>query len=252
VTVSYTSSLCFKDCFNLNTHYSSNRIRAGKKHNNESHENMIKKVKNLSSNDKKGFSKGREFDLIVDSSLTSTMASSGEHVLKLENEISSKENRSKLSKRLSFFIICLLGCVDLFMNQLSEIQHIRKVILYYVFYFVQNFVLLTYWFVRSITSERLKSKEKHVENNQSSATSTFSSTSNEIYLQNKNNNFLFIVKTLTTVSSNLKSDVSSNFWPNQYSCYATLIYLFIILFTIFGLILKFLHLHILRKRYRRL
>jgi hypothetical protein len=40
--------------------------------------------------------------------------------------------------------------------------------------------------------------------------------------------------------------------PTTYACYATLIYLCIILFTIFGLILKFLHLHILRKRYRKL
>ena len=36
------------------------------------------------------------------------------------------------------------------------------------------------------------------------------------------------------------------------TCYAGFIYLCGLLFTVFGLVLKFLHLHILRKRYRRI
>jgi hypothetical protein len=175
-------------------------------------------------------------NLIVNSSLSSS--SSNEQVSKSEQTI-FKNKRSKLSKHLTLFIICLLSCIDLFMNQLSEIYHIRKVVVYYVLYFIQNFSVLTYWLIKSIMNARIQYEKD------SSNTSTTNS---------NNKNFVFILKSLTTVSSslssssNLKSEIF-NFTPTQYACYATLIYLFICLFTIFGLILKFLHLHILRKRY---
>lgn len=123
-------------------------------------------------------------------------------------EITSK---SKLNQHLTLFIICLLSFVDLFMNQLTELYHIRKIFFYYILYFVQNVSILTYWLVRTI----LGSRQLEMNSNQTETEKTFRLT------------------------------------PAMTACYATLIYLCVILFTIFGLILKFLHLHILRKRYRR-
>ena len=60
-----------------------------------------------------------------------------------------------------------------------------------------------------------------------------------------------ISKNSLSAESNIGSTSDDEFQPSTFACYATLIYLCIILLTIFGLILKFLHLHILRKRYRR-
>lgn len=157
---------------------------------------------------------------------------------------------SRLRKQMSLFVVCLLGFVDLFANQLTEMANFRKVIAYYALCFVQNVVVCSYWLARTIIESR--------QPDSSSSTSTRAPTT-----ATSNRNQQLLVKqtatsfnhsalihrgaAATSSSSSLVSPVS----PATTTCYATLVYLCIILFTTFGLILKFLHLHILRKRYRR-
>ena len=126
--------------------------------------------------------------------------------------LSSSATKSCLHQQISHFIVCLLSFVDLFSSQIAELANFRKVIAYYALYFVQNVSVCTYWLVRTVYEAQLNRNHKPTDSNSNSAS-------------------LFISSTTT--------------------CYATLVYLCIILFTIFGLILKFLHLHILRKRYRQ-
>jgi hypothetical protein len=165
-----------------------------------------------------------------------------------QTTITSK--KSKLNELLTLFIICLISTVDLFMNQLSELRHLRKVLVYYVFYFVQNVSVLTYWLVMTILNA----------NNETSNQSIMSVTKSYTKPQENRTNLLAVLVQSSAQSSGIQSqqasDISTSmaavFSAKTYACYATLIYLCIILFTVFGLVLKFLHLHILRKRYRRL
>lgn len=76
------------------------------------------------------------------------------------------------------------------------------------------------------------------------------------FVQNVSVCTYWLVRTVYEAQLNQKpkapdANSSSLFISSTTTCYATLVYLCIILFTIFGLILKFLHLHILRKRYRQ-
>ena len=105
------------------------------------------------------------------------------------------------------------------MNQLSELYHIRKVFVYYLIYLVQNVSVLSYWLVRIVLNAKYERERENLK------------------------------LASTTVAAASLSDVASS---TAYVCYATIIYFCIVLFTIFGLVLKFLHLHILRKRFRRM
>jgi hypothetical protein len=161
-------------------------------------------------------------------------------------KITSK--KSKLNELLTLFIICLISTVDLFMNQLSELHHIRKVLVYYILYFVQNFTVLTYWLALTILNA----------NNETNNKSLSHVTKDHTKQQENQTNLVAILAQSSGIqkSQQQASDISSSmatlFSAKTYACYATLIYLCIILFMVFGLVLKFLHLHILRKRYRRL
>ncbi|RNA29980.1 hypothetical protein BpHYR1_028417 [Brachionus plicatilis] len=103
-------------------------------------------------------------------------------------------SKSKLNDLLTIKIISVLGLVDLFINQTSELKNIKRVFAYYLFNFVQNTLILTYWLVNVLHSEH----------------------------------------------------------ATQKICYTTLIYLSVLLFNVFGLILKYLHIHIIKKRYAKL
>ncbi|CAF0834455.1 unnamed protein product [Brachionus calyciflorus] len=104
------------------------------------------------------------------------------------------EKRSKLNDLVTLKIICLLGIVDLFMNQTSELKNINRVLGYYLLNFMENSVILTYWLIKILWNEQAQQK----------------------------------------------------------ICYTTLVYLSVLLFNVFGLILKYLHVHIMKKRYRKL
>lgn len=153
-----------------------------------------------------------------------------------KRDFSSKSSR--LHKQLTLFIACLLSFVDLFASQLAEIANFRKIVAYYMLYFAQNVGVSTYWLVRTILDAREDDLSRlnhhhHPENDSDVFT---------------NNNHTVLVRSASSTSTS-----SSSFSPVSSTttvCYATLVYLCIILFTLFGLILKFLHLHILRKRRR--
>lgn len=172
-----------------------------------------------------------------------------------------KKQKSKINQHLTLFIICLLSFIDLFMNQLSELYHIKKVLIYYVIYFLQNCSVLTYWLVRTIRNARMDQENQldtayrpnTVYNNNNGNNNLFSVllTASQ-FKRNQSGSFVLPSSSSVSSSSAAGSLINSNFSSTTFACYATLIYLCIILFTVFGLILKFLHLHILRKRYRRL
>ncbi len=158
------------------------------------------------------------------------------------NDLTTPENFTKptqqppqqcsgLKQHLVLFITCLLGCVDLFMNQLSEIFYLKKVVGYYVIYFLQNLVVLTFWLVKTVLESRkaLLIEQDELEQDETG---------------NRNKLILY---------SGKMDKLLGNFaeYLTPITCYAGLIYLCVVLFSVFGLVLKFLHLHILRKRYRR-
>ncbi len=164
---------------------------------------------------------------------------------------------SKINQHLTLFIVCLLSFIDLFVNQLSEFYHLRKCIVYYMICFAQNISILTYWLVRTIINARREQEESIMNTknlaNQSGLLNILikSTTSAE---QESDFSAFFSTTSVIDIDSGIASSQPATgliYSPTTYACYATLIYLCIILFTIFGLILKFLHLHILRKRYRK-
>jgi len=187
------------------------------------------------------------FGLIVESSSSSSSSSSSDGItaeaaiVSLNAINSDQKKTSKLNQHLTLFIVCLLSFIDLFMNQLSELYHMRKVFIYYLIYLIQNVSVLTYWLVRTIMNAKYQLESENL-------------------VQNSSDDLSTIIKSFTTTSIReqaLKVDentmsIMKNVTPTTYVCYATIIYLCIILFTIFGLVLKFLHLHILRKRFRKL
>jgi hypothetical protein len=137
---------------------------------------------------------------------------------------------SRLKQHLVLFITCVLGCVDLFMNQLSEVFYMKKIVGYYVVYFVQNMAVMTYWLTRTVVESRqavLTERQQVLEEDEESGSG------NKFILYSGGKGLAFS-EYLTPVT-----------------CYAGLIYVCVVMFTVFGLVLKFLHLHILRKRYRR-
>ena len=180
-----------------------------------------------------------------------------------------RSSSSKINQHLTLFIVCLLSFIDLFVNQMCEFCHLKKCILYYIVFFAQNLTILTFWLVKTILGARLEQ-----ENALPSLSSPFvehGENKSNFYFNTKmpNGNSLLnmlIKSTIPVTNSVYGNDIEMNsdgifsaeastvvmFSPATYACYATLIYLCIILFTIFGLILKFLHLHILRKRYRKM
>ena len=192
------------------------------------------------------------FGLIVESSSSSSSSSTSSSqdgitaetaIISLNAIDASQKKTSRLNQHLTLFIVCLLSFIDLFMNQLSELYHIRKVFVYYLIYLIQNVCVLTYWLVKTILNAKYQLENEHLAQH------------------SKNTEINSIVKFPFTTSSikqpflveeNSSASIITNASPTAYACYATIIYLCIILFTIFGLVLKFLHLHILRKRFRRL
>lgn len=144
---------------------------------------------------------------------------------------------SRLHKQLTLFIACLLSFVDLFASQLAEIANFRKIVAYYMLYLAQNVGVSTYWLVRTILDARQDDEVNHHRPENDS----------DVFTKNSNHTIL-----VRSASSSLASSSSSfsSVSSTTTVCYATLVYLCIILFTLFGLILKFLHLHILRKRRR--
>jgi hypothetical protein len=182
------------------------------------------------------------FGLIVESS-SSSSSSEGittEAAIVSLNAIDSDQKKtSKLNQHLTLFIVCLLSFIDLFMNQLSELYHMRKVFVYYLIYLIQNLSVLTYWLVRTIMNAKNQLESENSNNEVSTIIKSFTTTpiTEQVFRQGDENNLAFMPKNIS---------------PTTYVCYATIIYLCIVLFTIFGLVLKFLHLHILRKRFRKL
>ena len=155
---------------------------------------------------------------------------------------------SKPRQHLNLYISCLLGCMDLFSNQTIEMRHATKIALFYFVYFMQNLTLMSYWLVSSIMSVN----NGNIPDNQLSRSSSSSSstrTLNTSKAVSVNNKFLFILKPAPPVAAVLSGEDGS-YAP--VTCYVTLVYLCVMLLTVFGLVLKFLHLHILRKRYRKL
>jgi hypothetical protein len=183
------------------------------------------------------------FGLIVESSSSSSSSSSDgittEATIVSLNAIDSDQKKtSKLNQHLTVFIVCLLSFIDLFMNQLSELHHMRKVFVYYLIYLIQNVSVLTYWLVTTIMKAKFHLESEDITPNHSKPIlKTFTATS-------------ITEKALTFDDDTMT--IMKNVSPTTYVCYATIIYMCIILFTIFGLVLKFLHLHILRKRFRKL
>lgn len=170
--------------------------------------------------------------------------------------------KSRLNRQLTLFIVCLLSFLDLFANQLSEMANLRKVFAYYVLYFAQNLSVCTYWLVHTIVEARQsEANVANAEKQHYSASAGSSKSSADLVSvllsSNQQQQQLVAPKTaaLFTTSSNQTLEHQQYYSlvvsPTATACYATLVYLCIILFTTFGLILKFLHLHIIRKRYRR-
>lgn len=162
------------------------------------------------------------FKVIVNSASELSQASN-ESVL--TTKLLGQKKFSRFKQHLILFITCLLSYVDLFMNQLSEIFYIKKIICFYGLYFVQNMVVLTYWLVTVVLSFRTK----------------MAAGDEDILYENDDG---------YGVAKNVAAFMNEYLTP--VSCYAIVIYLSVVLFTIFGLVLKFLHLHILRRRYRRI
>ena len=154
---------------------------------------------------------------------------------------------SRFKQHLILFITCLLSFVDLFMNQLSEIFYIKKIMGYYVLYFIQNLAVLTYWLVTIIISFRT-----------SSSVSNLLAADELDPIENDESSKLYeMIKSQVAGESSVSYDGQNvEAFMNEYltpvSCYAIVICLSVMLFTVFGLVLKFLHLHILRKRYQRI
>lgn len=191
---------------------------------NKHHEIFLHKKKESGSKIEKCTKNG--FEVIVNSS--SEISSNSDTVVTAIQKTNFPKS-SRLKQHLILFITCLLSFVDLFMNQLSEIFYMKKIICYYVLYLVQNVAILTYWLVKTIMKTQASdNKYTSPETNEPS------------------HKYFLMIKSL----ENDSSDSGSFLTP--ITCYAILIYLCIILFTIFGLVLKFLHLHILRKRYRQI
>ncbi len=165
---------------------------------------------------------------------------------------------SKLNQYSTLLIICMLSFIDLFINQFNEIYHIKKVLIYYFLYFMQNLTVLTYWLLVTILDTQQKNYDTINQNERSV-------NSNIIGVQFKasysNGSSVSPLSPLVFEHSNKFSEVSESSLPpnslindvssSTYACYATLIYLCIVLLNIFGLVLKFLHLHILHRRYRK-
>ena len=246
-----------------------NKANLGKE--NENFNTSTDKSLTLEKN-KKGFNDS----LKVDSSLSSNEAIMV--TVSLANTLEHKPS-SKLNQHLTLFIICLLSFIDLFMNQLSEIYHIKKVVTYYVIYLVQNLSVLTYWLIKSIMNAReqlelqqLQPQSSHLNlNNSERFRKNEEILTESVYDSNNSNlnrNILLILKSssspLSTASNILKqpqqqsliavssSSQSTLITPATFACYTSVIYLCFVLFTIFGIVLKFLHLHINRKRFRKL
>lgn len=106
----------------------------------------------------------------------------------------SLKPKSKLNDLITIKLVSILGLIDLFINQHIELNNTRQVFAYYLFNFVQNSLILTFWLVKLLYNEQ---------------------TSEKIF-------------------------------------YTTLIYLSVLLFNVFGLVLKYLHIHIIKKRYAKL
>lgn len=164
------------------------------------------------------------FKVIVNSASELSQASN-ESVL--TTKLSGQKRFSRFKQHLILFITCLLSYVDLFMNQLSEIFYIKKIICFYALYFVQNMVVLTYWLVTVVLSFRTK----------------VAGGDEDILYESNDGSGYEVTKNVAALMNEYLTPVS---------CYAIVIYLSVVLFTIFGLVLKFLHLHILRRRYRRI
>lgn len=132
---------------------------------------------------------------------------------------------SRLRQQLSLFVVCLLSFVELFAHQRTELANFRKCVAYYTLYLAQNVAVSTYWLVRTVLDVQPRPTSDLIP-----------------ILANSVNH-----TAIPSESTSAYPPVS----PTTTMCYATLVYLCIILFTMFGLILKFLHLHILRKRRRQ-
>lgn len=217
--------------------------------NNKSKKELLIESKTNESNEQR-------YELIIDSAASSLDKNQiGIETAVISINDANLKKKSKINQHLTLFIICLLSFIDLFMNQLSELYHIKKVFVYYSLHFLQNFTVLTYWLVKTIMNARsqLEKQTQSGMNENYLTKSSYTSEHNESLIS------AILKSSLTTPLSQLKQNQAqlttgnATFYsPTTYACYATLIYLCIILFTIFGLVLKFLHLHILRKRYRKL
>lgn len=155
---------------------------------------------------------------------------------------------SKINQHLSLFIVSLLSLIELFSNQLSEFYNLKRCIVYYVVCFVQNLTVLTYWLVKTTQTARREQEKTGGQPSHNKLLNLLFRTSTDVYDDESSKS-----ETLRAIVNNGGSSIIDNPQsPTVYACYATLIYLCIILFTIFGLILKFLHMHIVRKRYKKL
>lgn len=165
--------------------------------------------------------------------------------------LNRSSTNSRLHQQLTLFIACLLSFVDLFANQLTELSNFRKIVAYYILYLAQNVAVCTYWLVRTIFDAAILPTESLPEIGLNSTTTRTPQQPVLLKPSSSLNHTNLIRSSLSSSSLSSSSSSFSPVSPTTTVCYATLVYLCIILFTMFGLILKFLHLHILRKRCRR-
>jgi len=142
--------------------------------------------------------------------------------------------RSKINDHITMFVISLLSVVDLFMNQISEVYHMHRVVLYYALYFAQNIAATALWIYKTMlhnfSTSTKSSSHASFQVDHLDRTGTDVQTANNFIFGNNSSTFLF----------------------NLHSFYAILIFLSIVFLTGFGLVLKLLHLHILKQRFKNL